>query len=216
MPDFEDHMWPMAFYFLVLECVMRIGLRWSPGNYLLAMRYVSGPSGPTAVVDMAAKRREHWVTLMLAVVLLNEGLKSLVRWTMWTPPIPAFGVQLSPSASAVYLIISGLLECAVAFYLFRVHRNSLYIGIVFVALSAISITLSWGYWDAWAVEMIESRRAYQGLPVREEEFALAKLLYPEGILVWLTVITLLLGVTARWTLQRDPINPLSESDHCSY
>jgi hypothetical protein len=162
---------------------------WSPGNWLLSVHYVDmrvllrdyvkKPGKKAAIVDADIKEGESWLTLLTGVLLMSEGLKSIVRWTMWTPAVPLFGYQTGPELSAVCLTVMGFIECAIAYLIFRLRKSAFLAGTTYLSGVLASVALSWSLWDTWVEEMVFRRRAYQGLPVRDGEVEFMQRLTPE-------------------------------------
>jgi hypothetical protein len=146
---------------------------------VLLQDYVRKPGTKAAIVDAKIKQGESWLTLLTAVFLMSEGLKSIVRWTMWTPPVPLFGFETGPELSAVCLIIMGFIECSIAFLIFRLKKSAFLTGMVYMSGVLASVALSWNLWDPWVEEMVYRRRAYQGIPVRDGEVEFMQGITPE-------------------------------------
>lgn len=189
--------------FTLSEVLLYKIVRWNPGNYLLSIKYldvrtVTGahfvlPGRRVAVVDARIKETESWLTIIVAVLFINEGLKSLVRWSMWTPPVPLFGFETDAVTSALSLIAVGVVECYIAFLIFKLRRPAFTAGVLYVGVSLVSTMLSWRHWDPWVEEMVFRRRAYMGMEVRSGEVEFMQRLAPEGLIAALIIyFTLLL------------------------
>ena len=156
--------------FALIELLLRQVIRRSPGVWLLS----AGPGGKT-----------HWLPTVAGVLLLLEGTKGLVRWTMWTPPVPLFGMQVSAEAWPWVAMTFGAIECVLAYLFFRMRPAALYAGVAYFVTVIISTVMSWPLWDAWAALNTTRRRAYQGMPLREGEIEQMQAMVPEVLLIGL-------------------------------
>jgi hypothetical protein len=188
--------------FTLAEVLLYKIVQWNPGNYLLSIRYLDVrtvaeanfvlPGRRVAVVDARIKDNESWLTILFAVLFMNEGLKSFVRWSMWTPPVPLFGSETDAVTSALWLIAVGAVECCIAFLIFRLRRPAFTAGVLYVCVSLVSTVLSWRLWDPWVEEMVLRRRAYMGMAVRPGEVEFMQKIAPEGLIAALVVYLILL------------------------
>jgi hypothetical protein len=137
--------------------------------------------GKIALVDSWIKSNEFWFSMIAAVIFLNTGAKSAVRWMMWNPPIPFFGIEIGDVASAGVYSIMGAAEIAVGYFLLKLRPKAFLIGLPYVTLNLISTIQSWNLWDPFVAELVVRRRAYQGLPVREGTVELFQAFVPEVI-----------------------------------
>jgi hypothetical protein len=94
--------------FAVLEALL-YSVSGSPGQYFLSMNKskvtISVPGAPPENKELLSiepriARHESWLTMILGVLFVLEGSKQLVRWTMWTPPLPLFGLSFDPATFA--------------------------------------------------------------------------------------------------------------------
>ena len=179
--------------FLPLESLLLRLISWSPGHWLLAIRRL--PADPFAPPEASERRRaryvvepwlksnERWWTILFGVLLILDGAKSLVRWTMWTPPIPFMGVQLDEAASIVAMLAFGALKCALGYAALRLRPWMLLLGAAYYVLDLSSTLLSWRLLPGWVERYQIARRAYQGVPVREGEGEMMQRMLPGGIIV---------------------------------
>jgi hypothetical protein len=126
---------------------------------------------------------ESLLTLALGVLYVVDGAKSVVRWTMWSPPQPFFGAQLGPSAGAALAVAEGVLYLVVGALVLRLHRWAPAVVAVTSALFITSAAVSWRLWDEYVVQHVHARRAYQGGVVRPGEVAFIQALMPEGVII---------------------------------
>jgi hypothetical protein len=199
--------------FALVEAILYKLFSWSPGNWLLSVQYVDmrvllrdymrKPGKKAAIVDAEVKQGESWLTLLTGVMLMNEGLKSIVRWTMWTPAVPLFGYETGPELSAVCLMAMGFVECSIAFLIFKLRKFAFLTSMVYFSGVLASVALSWNLWDPWVEEMVYRRRAYQGIPVREGEVEFMQTMTPELFLTAIALYVILLFLI-RKRLSRKP------------
>jgi hypothetical protein len=64
-------------------------------------------NGRIPVVDPAIRSRESLWTLLVGTFLVNDASKTLVRWTMWTPPTPGFGMEPWPELDHLMSLVDG-------------------------------------------------------------------------------------------------------------
>ncbi len=147
-----------------------------------------------SLVNSWIKANESWCSMIVALLFLTDGTKSLVRWMMWTPPMPFFGMQTSAQASIIIYLVIGAVEIGISFYLFRLNMRGFFIGYPYLILTSLSTLMSWNLWDSFAEEMVIRRKTYQGLPVKEDEIEFFQSIMPEAILIYLAM--LLIALTA--------------------
>jgi len=179
---------------------------WSPGAQILGIRFVplrdhASPidqlwQGLVPYVSNELQERESWYTLALGVWFLNEGCKSLVRWTMWNPPVPFFGSPTDEVSSAIIYLVSGGFELFMGFQLCRVELRAAFVGVPYLIVQATSALVSWQLWDDWVAEMITRRRDFQGIPVREGEIEQMQAVTPEFVIAAgaLSIVLLLIAI----------------------
>ena len=197
--------------FLILEALLLRLVRWSPGNQLLGIRlrlsdefltskqesFLSG----ALVVDPRLLRSEAWWTILFGVLAILNGVKTAVRWTMFTPPAPEFGIQLSPEASVVVYVVSGSLHCLVGAAALQMRWYVLPLSVGYYGLSSVSAFLSRDLWPAWIEAYTHARRSYQGMPVRPGEVEMLQsiapmiAIFPLVLLIW--ALAVFLRVRAR-------------------
>jgi hypothetical protein len=175
--------------FLALELVFcRIDLP-SPGSHMLSIPLVKLRvhdsrlsrilNNRLPMVDRRIKTGESWLTMILATLLLNEGAKGLIRWTMWTPPPPLFGMEVSDPVGITALVLMGAAECILGYLVFKLRPSALFLGLGYFILHLASTVLSWELWDPWIREYTLRRRDFQGLPIRDGEIEFLQNITPE-------------------------------------
>ena len=186
--------------FISLELVFcRIDMP-SPGTHLLSIRMVKVRvhdsrlsrilNNRLPMVDCRIKTGESWLTMILAVLLLNNGVKGLVRWTMWTPPIPLFGMEFSDTVAYSAMAGMGAAECLLAYLVFQLRPSALFFGPGYFILQLASTLTSWALWDPWITEYTLRRRDFQGLPIRDGEIEFLQNITPEILVAVITAFLL--------------------------
>lgn len=202
-PDWQRLSTPGKFVtFAILELLLHRVIRWSPGQWLLSIRLLeyrdlslpieSSARRDVPFVSTHIKDSENWFTILTAALVLLEGTKGLVRWTMWTPPTPMFGAFVDAGAWPFVAMTGGAIECLIAYLLFRTRPVALVPAILYFITMLVSIVMSWNLWDTWVAESVRRRRAYQGIPLREREIEQAQALTPEivvlGVAFYLVIV----------------------------
>jgi hypothetical protein len=177
-----------AVVFVLGEGLLLRFARRSPGHALLGIRMAvsrsyldSGQSSllsPELVIEPRLLYTERWWTILFGVLAILEGAKGAVRWTMFTPPAPFFGVQTSYGVSALLFLAFGILEILAGVAALRFWRSLLPLAAAAYGLAALSAILSWELWPEWIASSVRSRRAWQGVPVREGEIELLQAIMP--------------------------------------
>ncbi|GEM_PF-911917 len=212
-PKLANQPWYVRlFIFSLLEVVLlRLNFQ-SPGAMMLGIRFIKVRShragldriwqGRIPLVDLNIKNSESWFTLAVGVYFFLEGSKTLIRWTMWTPPMPVFGVQTGEAATVLLNLALGALEMYIAYEIFRLRFRALLVGIPLFTASIVSIVMSWELWDPWIAEYVTRRRDYQGLPVRPNEIETMQNFMPEFLIVGLSFSLVLLLISTKWLKRR--------------
>ena len=192
--------------FLVVEYLLLARLQWSPGSWLLSLRLLDlrdemAESShlpayiwkhPTTIsVDAWVKNHESWFTLAMGVLMVNDGSKSLVRWTMWMPPSPEFGLETSESVSAALSLAKGGIELFLAWAILRLMFVAVPVAVAYSSVGFLSIWMSWNLWDSWVVEYVTRRRTLRGLPVQETEIEQMQAITPEWQLIFFGALVIL-------------------------
>ena len=175
----------------------------SPGFRLLSIRKAGRSMHPegqlpvaadTLVVDPLVYFHEHWQTILIGVLFVAEGSKQMVRWAMWIPPLPLFGIATNQTSFAAYSMVLGSLLMFTGYMFLRLKRVGSWIGIGIAALLAISTAMNWNQWDGLARELLIRRRSFQGLPVRAGEVEFVQAILPEALVAFLllTIVVMFL------------------------
>lgn len=196
--------------FALLEVFLLSVCKKSVGYWFLSIsRFTSeAPTGPEGskedtgktlhwVVDPVIFGRESWLTMLLAVLFVLDGTKSMVRWTTFGIPEPWFGFQPGHEIHAAISIMTGALLVYVGYGCFALKRVGLWIGISVMVVVFSSILASWQLWDDYARETVIARQEHFGLPVDERKIQFMQAIVPEGLLGYTTVIVVALASVRR-------------------
>ncbi len=193
--------------FALLETLFLKFIKWSPGQRLLGVRdsvtidpaipIEKGGKSIVKVVEPWLKSNERWWTILFGVLAILNGSKSMVRWTLWDPPTPFFGIQLEATSSVFLMIILGAFECTVGMAALRLRPFVLPMGALYYSSNLISVLVSWHLWPDFIEKSQIARRQYQGIPIRPGEIETMQALaptalvfFPIAILVYLAIVYL--------------------------
>ena len=154
----------------------------------------------TLVVDPQVYLHEHWQTILMGLLFVAEGSKQIVRWAMWIPPLPIFGIATNQTIFAAYSMILGSLLILTGYMFFHVKRVAFWLGTTIAALMAVSTIMCWNQWDGIGRELLIRRRSFQGLPVRSGEVEFLQAILPEALVAFL-VVTIIVMFLVRTKLQ---------------
>lgn len=200
--------------FLVIEILLLRQVKWSPGNDLLGIRLrlsdeylASGQESllrGTLVVEPRVTRAEAWWTILFGVLVILNGAKTAVRWTMFTPPPLVFGAQLPEEVSPPFYLAAGVLECLVGAAALRMRWYVAPLSVACFGLASLSALLSHDRLPGWIETYTHARRAYQGMPVRPGEVELMQTLAPMFLIVPLILLAwgLAVSLRVRWRSER--------------
>lgn len=177
IPGIESaNLWLKLALFIIIETFLYKFNKWTPGKeslgiHILSNNTIDRPLTSTShhYVEPLLYYREQWWTILFGLVALSGGLKEIIRWTMYTPPCPFFGVNLSFTLSVMISITLGILECAVGIAALRLDRRILPLAVAVYGIELASLAASWNTLPDWIRAYIYARRSYQGLPVRTGE-----------------------------------------------
>jgi len=178
--------------FAIVELIVLTRTSLSPGARLLGIRFVAANSGQSKAdvlwrnripfVDRDLQRSESWFSILVGLWLLLDASKALVRWTMYSPPLPLFGIQTKGLGGVLTSLAIGAVETCIACLVLRMRTGALILGPPFYGLLAVSAAISWNLWDDWAARYVVARRAYEGLPVRPGEIESLQSMSPELVI----------------------------------
>ena len=206
--QFEVPTWQELIVLSIYEAIL-YRVTDSPGFRLLSIRKAGRSMHPegqlpvavdTLLVDSQIYFHEHWQTMLIGLLFVAEGSKQMVRWAMWIPPLPLFGIATNQTTFAAYSMVLGSLLMFTGYMIMRLKRVGFWLGIGIAALMAVSTVMSWNQWDGIARELLIRRRAFQGLPVRSGEVEFMQALLPEALVAFL-LLTIVVMFLARKKLR---------------
>lgn len=189
LSDNSPPFWAMYASFGVFEFLMYM-LKASPGSYAFGI-------DKNREVDRAIFKKGNWVTMLIGVLFLLEGTKLLARWTQIFVPLPFFGFIPGPSAHIAINMVFGLILIITGFLFLRLKLPGLVLGLVYSVVTIVSVALSWSLWNQIAIQMVEARRAFQGMPVREGEIEFMQRVMPEFIVVYTAILLIAMLFTVK-------------------
>ena len=206
--QFEVPTWQELIVLSIYEAIL-YHVTDSPGFRLLSIRKAPRSmvddsqvpiAGGTLLVDPNIYLHEHWQTILIGLLFVAEGAKQLVRWAMWTPPLPLFGIATNQTTFAAYSMVLGSLLILTGYMFLQVKRAAFWLGTTLAALMATSTVMAWNQWDGIARELLFRRRSFQGLPVLSGEVEFLQAILPEALVAFL-VVTILVMFLVRNKLQ---------------
>ena len=184
----------------------------SPGMYMLGISKqrvtvsLEGTGTKTDTRKMVPREiyeSESFISMLAGTLLILEGSKNMIRWAMWTPPLPVLGFETDAVSNAFFSTAMGLAGIAAGYLFFKLRRTGFYIAILLYLYSLISIVLSWEKWDAIIETMVVLRREYQGIPVRSHEVEFMQSVMPESLVAGTLIMMLLFILSYRRLKFRD-------------
>lgn len=139
-------------------------------------------------------RRRLWPNLVLGTFLMLDGLKLIVRWSQLDVAVPVFGMVETTALKVVVLIAMGLVSVIAGAMLLAFLPKSRIAATGSLALSALSLAISWPVLDQAIGRVQVARREAQGLPIREGEIESMQAMLPflsAGMLAVFVVLLLL-------------------------
>jgi hypothetical protein len=200
--QFEVPTWQELIVLSIYEAIL-YRVTDSPGFRLLSIRKAGRSMHPegqlpvavdTLLVDPQVYFHEHWQTILIGLLFVAEGSKQMVRWAMWIPPLPLFGIATNQTTFAAYSMGLGSLLMFTGYMFMRLKRLGFWLGIGIAALMTVSTVMSWNQWDGIARELLIRRRSFQGLPVRSGEVEFLQAILPEALVAFLllTIVVMFL------------------------
>jgi hypothetical protein len=142
----------------------------------------------------AGSRARLWPNLLLGSILLLEGLKEMVRWTALDATMPVFGLIETTPLKIGLLLAFGTLNVAAGALLVAFADNGKRVAAAALALSAVSIALSWKRLPEVIEAAAIARRAAQGRAVRDGEIAFLQAATPWFFIVSLAALLMVLAL----------------------
>lgn len=167
---------------------------------LTAIARIIGLSPGEALLDYALDeadsetRRRLWPNLVLGTFLMLDGLKLMVRWSQLDVAVPVFGMVETTALKVIVLVGMGAVSLIAGAMLLAFQLRSRIAAAGSLALSALSLVVSWPVLDEAIGRVQVARRQAQGIPIREGEIESMQAMLPflsAGMLVVCIVLLLL-------------------------
>ncbi len=185
-PDNKIPIWIPTIIFLIIKIVIqKYFFPFGIGNLILSIN-------SDDEVDTTIHYRETWITMLIGVVLINSGLKSMVRWTQIYVETPFMGGIPDYLFQIFINLIFGILTVTAGYMFFKMIKSGIWLGIILNIIEIISSLMSWELWDEVVVKMVMERRKFQGLSVREGEIEFMQKLIPEGTILFAFILIILM------------------------
>lgn len=151
---------------------------------LTALARMLGLSLGEALLDHALDEADSeapgrlWPNLVLGTFLMLDGLKLMVRWSQLDVAVPVFGMVETTALKVIVLVAMGAVSVVAGAMLLAFRPMSRLAAAGSLALSALSLAISWPVLDAAIARVQIARREAQGLPVREGEVEAIQAMLP--------------------------------------
>lgn len=126
----------------------------------------------------AERPRRLWPNLVLGTFLILDGLKMMVRWSQLDVVIPVFGMVETTALKVIALVGMGAIFVVAGAMLLAFLPSSRIAAAGSLALSALSLALSWPVLNEALARVQVARREAQGLPIREGELEAIQTMMP--------------------------------------
>lgn len=181
----DGNLWVDIAVFLVIRGIAML-MTTTPGQWLV------GPAVDERLSGFGPAPRQ-WANLLAGTLLFLEGTKRCVRWLEVDAPLPFMGFEPQDLlVQGAIGIATGMLSIAAGGALLRLAPMGRWLAFLTIAITAVSVGLSWKLWDEWIVRTVISRRAAQGLPVESGDIGLMQNMVPEGLAAALFICFVLL------------------------
>jgi hypothetical protein len=151
---------------------------------LTALARMLGLSLGEALLDYALDeagsetRRRLWPNLVLGTFLMLDGLKLMVRWSQLDVAVPVFGMIETTAIKMIVLIAMGAVSVVAGAMLLAFRPMSRIAAAGSLALSSLSLAISWPVLDEAIGRVQVARRQAQGIPIREGEIESIQAMLP--------------------------------------
>lgn len=151
---------------------------------LTALARMLGLSLGEALLDYALEQADSerrgrlWPNLVLGTFLMLDGLKLMVRWSQLDVAVPVFGMVETTASKVVVLVAMGAVSVVAGGMLLALRPMSRIAAAGSLALSAVSLAISWSVLDEAIGRIQIARREAQGLPIREGEIESIQTMLP--------------------------------------
>lgn len=149
------------------------------------------------LVDKTIYNNENIISLFTGILLVLEGSKQIIRWALWTSPMPFLIFQTDSMTFPVISIISGLIFLYSGYHILHLNIKGILISSIVIIIDIITTVINWSKWDEFAKIEIISRREYQGLPVDNKQLEFMQSIVPEYLLAFTIVLLILVLISYR-------------------
>lgn len=139
----------------------------SPGAMVLGQR--RGEDG-WEFTDDPPERETRW-TLAAGLLMVWSGYSSLTHIADGLPPRPFFGEILPPVAGYLAVSVIGAIHVGCGILVLRGRGLGAVVSLAVTVIESLGSLVRPEATDAWLEQMVITRRALQGIPVREGEVA---------------------------------------------
>jgi hypothetical protein len=122
--------------------------------------------------------RRLWPNLVLGTFLMLDGLKLMVRWSQLDVAVPVFGMVETTAIKVIVLIAMGAVSVVAGAMLLAFRPMSRIAAAGSLALSSLSLAISWPVLDEAIGRVQVARRQAQGIPIREGEIESIQAMLP--------------------------------------
>jgi hypothetical protein len=143
-------------------------------------------------VDSWVKKNESWFSMIVAFLFVSDGVKTAVRWILWNPPLPVFGMPAGDLWTPAVYVTMGAVQIAVGYHLFKLSVRAFKIALPYLGAVAVSALASWDLWDPYIAEMMERRRVSLGQPEDVKRVLVMQAIMPEAMLAALGALSVCL------------------------
>ncbi len=141
------------------------------------------------------RRGRLWPNLVLGAFLMLDGLKLMVRWSQLDIAVPVFGLVETTALKVVILVAMGIVSVIAGAMLLAFRPMARRAAAGSLALSALSLAVSWPVLDEALARIQVARREAQGLPIRDGEIESIQAMLPifSGAMLAVCIVLLLLS-----------------------
>lgn len=175
-------------------------------SFFIASRFDFDPGRRIMSIDAEGnvssdiRERGNWLIVLLGVLFVLDGAKSMIRWHQFGSELPYFGLTPDPKFAWLVAAIWGGFYIYAGIELLLVRAKGFYLAITAVVGGLLSAYAGGSIWDNSIAETLKNRRAAQRIPVKEGEIEIMQSLFPEVmIVVGLVLLAALFVVRTRLT-----------------
>ncbi len=184
--------------FAALE-IVALKVKVSPGYSFLSIYPISlrrkddaAKSKTMLLVDPRIKPFESWYAMILSVLFILDGSKSLTRWTLGMPALPFWS-----EAMPVVNILAGVVYFVIAYYILKLRRRGTRLAMIWMLVWMGYVCIAWNKWDGWIHDQLIARAALTGRDVQPEAIAFVQQFVPEVFVIFIPVLLGLIYIAHR-------------------